>query len=225
MARMHALRHLRCDASRRLVRRDDETDANEPEDSGEFPESFGGSTRSHEADADAAYAASSDTAAALAQLARHASTHHGPAAAADVLAIAAARFPKRRFPDGVAVDPTLAAAAATDHDAARAGGDGDRVRRRRASVASLAPASTRTDPEARVEAFGRADACLISGGLAARVPRVGGFEGSIREGLTHATLRATLTLAESHLAAGAPAAALQHALALEHSAAALGWTV
>ena len=47
------------------------------------------------------------------------------------------------------------------------------------------------------------------------------FEGSIREGLTHATLRATLTLAEAHLAAGAPAAALQHALALEHSAAAL----
>ena len=27
MARMHALRHLRCDASRRFVRRDDETDA------------------------------------------------------------------------------------------------------------------------------------------------------------------------------------------------------
>ena len=80
----------------------DETDANEPEDSGEFPESFGGSTRSHEADA--ASAAASDTAAALAQLARHASTHHGPAAAADVLAIAAARFPKRRFPDDVAVD-------------------------------------------------------------------------------------------------------------------------
>ena len=224
MARMHALRHLRCDASRRLVRRDDETDANEPEDSVEFPESFGGSTRSHEADADAASAAASDTAAALAQLARHASTHHGPAAAADVLAIAAARFPKRRFPDAVAVDPALAAAAAaTDHDAARARGDGDACDAAARRIASLAPASTRTDPEARVEAFrARADACLISGGLGDAVFHASeAFEGSIREGLTHATLRATLTLAESHLAAGAPAAALQHALALEHSAAAL----
>ena len=39
--------------------------------------------------------------------------------------------------------------------------------------------------------------------------------------MTHAALRATLTLAESHLAVGAPVCALQHALALEHSASAL----
>ena len=43
----------------------------------------------------------------------------------------------------------------------------------------------------------------------------------VHEGLTHAAIRATLALAESHLAAGAPASALQHALALEHSAPAL----
>ena len=74
-----------------------------------------------------------------------------------------------------------------------------------------------------MEAFrARADACLISGGLGDAVFHASeAFQGSIREGLTHATLRATLTLAEAHLAAGAPAAALQHALALEHSAAAL----
>ena len=226
MARMHALRHLRCDASRRFVRRDDETDAdNDPGVvPGEFPESFGGSTRSsHEAEADAASAAASDTAAALAQLARHASTHHGPDAAADVFAIAAARFPKRRMEE-VAADPALAAAAAaTDHDAARARGDGDACDAAARRIASLAPASTRTDPEARVEAFrARADACLISGKLGDAVFHASeAFQGSIREGLTHATLRATLTLAEAHLAAGAPAASLQHALALEHSAAAL----
>ena len=60
MARMHALRHLRCDASRRFVLRDDETDAdNDPGVvPGEFPESFGGSTRSsHEAEAEAPAAA------------------------------------------------------------------------------------------------------------------------------------------------------------------------
>ena len=39
--------------------------------------------------------------------------------------------------------------------------------------------------------------------------------------MTHAALRVTLTLAETLLAAGAPAAALPHALAIEHSAAAL----
>ena len=43
----------------------------------------------------------------------------------------------------------------------------------------------------------------------------------VHEGLTHAAIRATLTLAESHLAGGAPASALQHELALEHSAPAL----
>ena len=227
MARMHALRHLRCDASRRFVLRDDETDAdNDPGVvPGEFPESFGGSTRSsHEAEAEAASAAASDTAAALAQLARHASTHHGPDAAADVFAIAAARFPKRRMEE-VAADPAAAAAAAaaTDHDAARGRGDGDACDAAARRIASLAPASTRTDPEARVEAFrARADACLISGGLGDAVFHASeAFQGSIREGLTHATLRATLTLAEAHLAAGAPAAALQHALALEHSVAAL----
>ena len=47
------------------------------------------------------------------------------------------------------------------------------------------------------------------------------FVASQQSGTTHAALCATLTLAETFLAAGAPASALPHALALEHSAAAL----
>ena len=177
MARMHALRHLRCDASRRLVRRDDETDANEPEDSGEFPESFGGSTRSHEADADAASAAATATAAPRAPHARHRRRTTARPPPPTSSQSPRPRFPKRRVGGGRRRPRAAAAAAATDHDAARARGDGDACDAAAARrIASLAPASTRTDPEARVEAFrASADACLISGGLGGAVSRVRGF--------------------------------------------------
>ena len=67
-----------------------------------------------------------------------------------------------------------------------------------------------------------AEAFLVGGRLVdARDVAAAQFVASQRSGTTHAALRATLTLAETVLAAGAPASALPHALALEHSAAAL----
>ena len=216
MARMHALRHVRCDSTRINHSSRKNSPGYKLDDSYNTPASL------EDADAaDGAAAAAGDTATALAQLARHASTHHGPDAAADVFAAAASRFRNGNF---LATKPALAsAAAATAHDTARARGDGDACDVAARRLASLAPASERVDPESGVEARrARADAALLSGrvGDANAIASIS-FARAQGEGLTHAALRATLTLAESHLAAGAPACALQHALALEHSASAL----
>ena len=216
MARMHALRHVRCDSTRINHSSRKNPPGYKLDDSYNTPASL------EDADAaDGAAAAAGDTATAFAQLARHASTHHGPDAAADVFAAAASRFRNGNF---LATKPALAsAAAATAHDTARARGDGDACDVAARRLASLAPASERVDPESGVEARrARADAALLSGrvGDANAIASIS-FARAQGEGLTHAALRATLTLAESHLAAGAPACALQHALALEHSASAL----
>ena len=183
MARMHALRHVRCDSTRINHSSRKNSPGYKLDDSYNTPASLDDDTA-----ADGAAAAAGDTATALAQLARHASTHHGPDAAADVFAAAASRFRNGNF---LATKPALA--------------------------------SERVDPESGVEARrARADAALLSGrvGDANAIASIS-FARAQGEGLTHAALRATLTLAESHLAAGAPACALQHALALEHSASAL----
>jgi len=74
MARVCALRHLRCDATAG------------GSGSGGGGGGDGDTQRPHNA------AAASDTAAALASLVAHASTQHGPAAAAAALATAAARY-------------------------------------------------------------------------------------------------------------------------------------
>ena len=199
MARVSALRHLRCDASERVERR------------GQFS-----STNSFSPSAPTA-AAAADTASALASLAHHAAVEHGPSAASATLATASHRFPREDS------DALAAATHRAAHRAATARGDVRSARRAASALAALAPASFAVHSESTAEACrAEAEAFLVGGRLVdARDVAATQFVASQRSGTTHAALRATLTLAETFLAAGAPASALPHALALEHSAAAL----
>ena len=201
MARVSALRHLRCDASERVERR------------GQFS-----STNSFSPSAPTA-AAAADTASALASLAHHAAVEHGPSAASATLATASHRFPRED-------SDALAAAAASrgaPRPAAARRAPFDGARRAASALAALAPASFAVHSESTAEACrAEAEAFLVGGRLVdARDVAATQFVASQRSGTTHAGARAALTLAETFLAAGAPASALPHALALEHSAAAL----
>jgi anaphase-promoting complex subunit 5 len=197
MARVCALRHLHCDATRGSR-----------------------STASTTGNMEAA-AAAGDTAAALASLVCHASVHHGPSAAAEVLASATARFPHDRM--APATPHLVGARARAAHDTAVMRGDAKAAADTARVLAALAPSSAAVDAESHLEvsrAF--AHAHMLAGRLThAHTTAAAQFVAAQSSGLTHATLRATLTLAETLLAAGAPAAALPHALALEHAAAAL----
>ena len=197
MARVSALRHLRCDASERVERR-------------------GNSRRRILSLRRLLRRPAADPASALASLAHHAAVEHGPSAASATLATASHRFPR---------EDSDALAAATHRAAPRGDGASD-VRARVApppALAALAPASFAVHSESTAEACrAEAEAFLVGGRLVdARDVAATQFVASQRSGTTHAVLRATLTLAETFLAAGAPASALPHALALEHSAAAL----
>lgn len=200
MARVSALRHLRCDASEKT-----------------FASTSMSAASSKASSSFASAAAAADTASALASLVHHAAVEHGPAAASATLATASLRFPREDS------DRLVAARARAAHRAATARGDARGARRAASALASLAPASPAVDPESTAEASrAEAEAYLIGGRLVdARDVAATQFVASQRAGTTHAALRATLALAETFLAAGAPASALPHALALEHSAAAL----
>ena len=200
MSRTTALKHVRCDAT---------------------CQSIGGPRggRGH----GAATAAATDTAAALAVLIRHASAHHGPAAAAEACRIARGRFPGHPEDAEDGRDCIEAAAAAAEHLAAVTRGDAKAAAEAARALAALAPCDPSIDAEAHVEA-GRAfaEASLAAGNVeeAARVAAARCVDARAA-GLTHASLRATLTLTETMTSAGATAAALPHALALEHAAATL----
>ena len=130
-SRTCALKHLRLDASACVLERSrDGKSASDETSAGEekrfFPKASSPPERLRVVDVTAAAV---DTAAALAQLARHASREHGPEAAAGVLELASRRFPefrtRRNSDDGLEAE---AEAEEKEGDGAN-GGDGARTNR------------------------------------------------------------------------------------------------
>ena len=204
MTRLHALRHLRCDASR-VVGVGASGASDGADGGGARPNAAASATPHRHHDRPGPHppsaASAEDTATALAMLAAHASACHGPLAAAATLKRARARF-------------EASGRARSNHPALAAA----------SKLAALAPASSAVDAEASVEAHRARAAALLCAGRFEECRAVAAAQlARCREigGLTRASARLSLLLAECWLAAGSPAVALQHALRAEHLAATL----